>query len=94
MFILSYKYHCELSPIERVWCHSKKHTRAYANGTITRLRKIVPEGLETCTSDMISKYFRTCRDYEQAYREGCLGKDVEVRVKVYKSHRKVTNDSN
>ena len=48
---------------------------------------------ETCTSDMISKYFRTCRDYEQAYREGCLGKDVEVRVKVYKSHRKVTNDS-
>ena len=87
------KYHCELSPIERVWCHSKKHTRAYANGTITRLRKIVPEGLETCTSDMISKYFTTCMDYEQAYRDGCLGKDVEVRVKVYKSHRKVTNDS-
>ena len=83
----------ELSPIERVWCHSKKHTSAYANGTITRLWKIVPEGLETCTSDMISKYFRTCRDYEQEYREGCLGKDVEVRVKVYKSHRKVTNDS-
>ena len=28
------KYHCELSPIERVWCHAKKHTRAYANGKI------------------------------------------------------------
>ena len=27
------KFHCELSPIERVWCRSKKHTRAYANGS-------------------------------------------------------------
>ena len=61
--------------------------------TIIRLRKIVPEGLEKCTSDMIRKFFRTCRDYEHAYREGSIGKDVEVRVKVYKSHRKVTNDS-
>lgn len=26
------KFHCELSPIERVWCQSKKHTRAYADG--------------------------------------------------------------
>ena len=65
------------------------HTRPYANGTIIRLRKIVPEGLEKCTSDMIRKFFRTCRDYEHAYREGSIGKYVEVRVKVYKSHRKV-----
>lgn len=36
------KFHCELSPIERVWCQSKKYTRAYADGTITRLRRIVP----------------------------------------------------
>ena len=25
-------------------------------------------------------YFRTCRDYEHAYREGCIGKNVEVSV--------------
>ena len=43
------KFHCELSPIERVWCQSKKHTRAYADGTITQLRKIVPEGLDSVT---------------------------------------------
>ena len=30
------KFHCELSPIECVWCQSKKHTRAFADGTITR----------------------------------------------------------
>ena len=38
------KFHCELSPIERVRCQAKKYTRAYVDGTITRLRKVVPEG--------------------------------------------------
>ena len=45
------KFHCELSAIERCWCHAKKHTRAHANGTITRLRTIIPEGLNTCTNN-------------------------------------------
>ena len=54
------KFHCELSAIERVWCHSKKHTRAYANGSIVRLRWLVPEGLDNVTTDMIKKFFRTC----------------------------------
>ena len=61
------KYHCELSPIERVWCQSNKCTRAYADGTIARLRKIVPEGLDSVTLDQMGKFFRTCRDYERAY---------------------------
>ncbi len=59
------KFHCELNPIECVWCHSKKHTRAYANGSIVCLRKLVPEGLDSCTTDMIKIFFRTCRDYEK-----------------------------
>ena len=64
------KFHCELSPIER-------------EGTITRLRKIVPQGLDSVTLEQIKKNFRTCRDYERVYRE------VEGRVKMYKSHRRV-----
>lgn len=83
------KFHCELSPIERVWCQAKKYTRAYADGTITRLRKIVPEGLDSVTLCQIHKFFRTCRDYEKAYQDGGSGKDVEERVKIYKSHRRV-----
>ena len=78
------KYQCELFPIERLWCHSKKHTRAYTDGTITKLRKIVPEGLDSVTPDMICKFFRTCRDDENAHREGIQGREVEDRVKVYK----------
>ena len=45
------KYHCELNPIERCWCHAKKHTRAYVNGSIIRLRKVIPEGLETVSKE-------------------------------------------
>ena len=85
------KFHCELSPIERVWCHSKKHTRAYANGSIIRLRQLVPEGLNSVTTERIKKFFRTCRDYERAYREGLQGKAVEEKVKLYKSHRRVNS---
>ena len=84
------KFHCELSPIERVWCQSKQYTRAHVDGTITRLRAIVPEGLDSVTVDQIKKYFRTCRDYERAYREGVTGREVEERVKVFKSHRRIT----
>ena len=85
------KYHCELNPIERVWCHSKKYTRQYANGTITRLRKIVTECLDTVTPEMISKFFNTCRTYEKVYREGKSVKEVDQFVKQYKSHRRINN---
>ena len=80
------KFHCELNPIERVWCQSKKYTRAYADGTIRKLRKIVPEGLDSVTLEQIRKYFATCREYERAYMEGRTGREVEERVKLYKSH--------
>ena len=40
------KYHCELSPIERVWCHSKKHTRAYANGQSQDCGKLYQKDLK------------------------------------------------
>ena len=84
--------HCELSPIEKslvFW--QKKNTHAYAGGRITKLRKIeiVPEGLSMCSTVTIQKYFATCRDYEQAYRNESTGKDVDKQVKVYKSHRRV-----
>lgn len=55
------KFHCELNPIERVWCHAKKHTRAYCNGSIVRLRKIVPESLAGILRDISLQSFRTMR---------------------------------
>ncbi len=83
------KFHCELNAIERNWCHAKKHTRRYCNGSIVRLRRIVPEALETVDLEMMNKVFRTCRDYERAYKEGNTGDQVVTAVKRYKSHRRV-----
>ena len=83
------QFHCELNAIERCWCHAKKYTRAHANGSITRLRPIILEGLNTCTPDIIRKFFVTCRDYVKAYREGHTCRDVDRIVKTYKSHRRV-----
>lgn len=83
------KFHCELNPIERCWCHAKKLTRAHCNGSIVRLRTIVPEGLASVNKELISKYFLTCKDYEKAYSEGHTCTSVDERVKEYKSHRRV-----
>jgi len=79
-----------ISPIERVRCKSKKHTHAYADGTITKLRKIVPQGLNSITLEQIKKFFRTCRDYERAYREGGTGKEVEKKLNHSNSISKYT----
>ena len=85
------KFHCELNAIERCRCHEKKHTRQYANGSIVRLRKIVPESMNTCTPDLIIKFFKTCRDYMRAYRGGYDCTNIDAAVKVYKSHRRVSD---
>ncbi len=86
------KFHCELNPIERCWCRAKQYTRQHANGSIIRLRRIVREGLESVTLDLIQKYYATCRDYERAYREGHVTKEIEAVVKVFKSHRRISDN--
>ena len=83
------RFHCELNPIERCWCHAKKHTRAHCTGSIVRLRKIVPEGLATVSKELIAQFFMTCKDYEKAYRLGHTCGTVDATVKQYKSHRRV-----
>lgn len=84
------KFHCELNPIESVWCFSKKHTRSHSNGTIVRLRKIVPESLLLVTKDTIGRFFAKCREYEAAYTDGHTCASVDKALKQYKSHRRVT----
>ena len=83
------KFHCELNPIECNWCHSKKEARKYANGSIVRLRQIVPSALDSVSIELVEKFFRTCRDYETVYQGGYTGRNVEDIMKVYKSHRRV-----
>ena len=85
------KFHCELNPIERCWCHAKKQTKAFCNGSIERLRRTVPEALDSITMDMIAKFFMKTNDYEDAYK-GHSCHTVDTVIKTYKSHRRITNE--
>ena len=85
------KFHCELNAIERCWCHAKKYSRQYVNGSIVRLRKVIPEALATCKPDLISKFFEGVKFYLAAYENGCNCLNVDSQVKVYKSHRRVSS---
>ena len=87
------KFHCEFNPIERVWGQAKVYSCKYTNFTLRRLREIINPAIDEISTDTIRKYFRKAAEYEKAYREGKqAGKEVEVAVKLYKSHRRVFSE--
>ena len=51
---------------------------------------MVPKSLDSITKDLMDKFFRTCRDYEKAYR-GHDATNVEDAMQVYKSHVQYSN---
>ena len=55
------KIHCKLNPIERVWCHAKKHVKTKNIGS----RSISHSG---SASDR--QVLDTVKVYESAYRDG------------------------
>ena len=80
------KFHCELNPIERVWGEAKRFTRSHCDYSFAGLERTIVPALESVRLDTIRKYFRKCREYMQAYREGNAGgSDVEKGVQKYKS---------
>ena len=81
------KFHCELNASKQDWYHAKKYSRKFSNGALTRLRKIVPEALDTYNPELNKKFFRKTRDYLRAYQEGHTCWSVDKAVKQYKSHR-------
>ena len=92
------KFHCELNPIERCWAQAKRFTRANTNYTIQRLQTNVPLALDSVTSENIQNYFRKVRHYMFAYLQGIAGgaeleKEVKRMKKIYKSHRRVTENN-
>ena len=84
------KFHCELNPIERVWCHAKHYTRSHCDYSFPNLEKIIDTALDSVTVDLIRKYFRKVREQQRAYIKGnTFGKEMQKILKVYESHRRV-----
>ena len=84
------KFHCELNPIERVWCSAKQYTRSHCDYTIRGLRSTIPQSLDRIAASTIDGFFSGVRQYEKLYREGLSGDALEKAVRVYKSHRRVS----
>ena len=85
------KFHCELNPIERVWCHAKTYTRTHCDYTFLGVEKIIETALDLVTLNLIRKFFRKAREYHRAYREGnTIGSDMKKILKQYKSHQWVS----
>ena len=58
------------------------------------LRAIINPALDSVSVDLIRKYTRKARYYEQDYKDGHkAGKKVEDAAKAYKSHRRVFNEN-
>ena len=84
------KFHPELNPKERVWGKAKQYVRNSCNNTFEGLKHTISPALESVSQDTIRKYFRKSRYYMHEYREGFTGYQANDKVKVYKSHRKVS----
>ena len=86
------KFHCEFNPIELCWGHAKRYTRAHTNYTLPKLRKIIPEAMDSIHPETIQNCFRKAKHYMFGYLEGHkAGSEIEKLIKaVYKSHRRVT----
>ena len=82
------KYHCELNPIERVWCKAKFYTRNKCDYTFRHLQRTVEPALDSVTTNDIRQYFRTFRDFIQAYKGNIGAVEAAEAVKTYKSHRR------
>ena len=51
------KFHCEINPIERVWCHAKQYTRAKCDYMFAGLEKTIETALNSVSLDLIKKFF-------------------------------------
>ena len=83
------KFHCELSPIERVWAKSKKYVCDFSDDTRDTMLKNIRKSFcdENLPSSTIAKYFGKVYRYALGYQKGD-GLAAQM-CKKYKSHRAV-----
>ena len=83
------KFHCELSPIERVWSKSKRYVRNFSDDTRETLLKNIRKSfwVDNVSLETVARYFRKAYHYACGYRDG--DSIVKQMSKQYKSHRAV-----
>lgn len=94
------KFHCELNPIEGMWCHQKSFVRKYSDQTFNTMTRLIPQSRENFVEKRIYlKLFRRFWKAMSAYEQGQSYSEV---LQLYFSnhcsgtvisHRKITNSN-
>jgi hypothetical protein len=94
--IFSPKYHCELNPIEGLWCFQKVNIRKNTDGTFEKLVELIDKTKEMFQKQNINirlwnRFFNTINDYENdASYEEILKKYFGIKTKPnVKEHRTI-----
>jgi hypothetical protein len=80
------KYHCELNPIELLWCTAKRLLRSRLNGTIGSLRAHVTVVMGEVKHLWVAKWFRHCLSYVRGYAKYPLVADIQMAFKYVRNH--------
>ena len=96
--IFTPKFHCELNPIEGLWCHMKQYVRKRNDQTFSTMLKLIPESRENFSQKQIQlKLIRRFWKVLDAYKTGQTYGEVltlffsNLCKSSVVSHRKVTN---
>ena len=85
------KFHCELNPIERVWCQAKHdlRERVMTKGK-DRFPYLVERALESICPERIGRFFRLAEAYIKVYAEGDITEYAAAKsyVRAMASHRR------
>ena len=84
VFLLLPKFHCELAPVERVWCRAKWWCRRHCGYSIVALRKSVGPSLQQVGPTLVRKYWNTTFRLAKLYAVGHDLKTVEVKEQQHK----------
>ena len=87
------KFHCELNFIERFWCAAKYYACENCSYSLNGLRALLPAALDSVTTPSIHRYFLGCMRVLGGYQRGLQYGTKEFHEAVYKSHRRVEDDS-
>ena len=87
------KFHCELNFIERFWCAAKYYTHGNCSYSLNGLQAVLPAALDSVTTPSIHRYFLGHMRVLGGYQRGLQYGTKEFHEAVYKSHRRVEDDS-
>lgn len=86
------KFHCDLNPIEMLWCDAKKDTRAHCTYSFKDLQEQVPSALARAVQDKehLKKLFNITQQLEAIYPRVTEGELPDKIRRTYFSHRRTT----